>query len=164
MTMKRILLFLFVCLGVARALPVAAQVDKSDTTLNVIAYFNKGDSASYKYVHSDYRIVGRDTVYSEISGRTFLLTVVDSTESSYRLCYELQDFSSEDSLKDKFKSYISACTAQVLKGKKVYFITDQYGTVERIENWKAIGKETTRLLHGLMDKYLETHPKQAEAL
>ena len=128
--MKRKLL-----LGLCMFLPmlVAAQILK-DSTVQVVAYWNKGDSFKYKYYKDEYQVVGNDTTWGDWHEDIFSIEVVDSTESGYVLKY--QSLQSEHYSEDKDFMAVMKPLLEKYEKIPVYFSTNEYGKFVDVVRWE----------------------------
>ena len=81
MKTKAILSSLLVCIVTT----LSAQINLNDSTVQVVAYWSKGDSYDYLYDYYKYNIQGKDTISWERTISKINITVIDSTENSYTL-------------------------------------------------------------------------------
>ena len=78
MKTKAILSSLLVC--IVTTLP--AQINLNDSTVQVVAYWSKGDSYDYLYDYYKYNIQGKDTISWERTISKINITVIDSKRHS----------------------------------------------------------------------------------
>ena len=63
-----------------------------DSTINVIAWFNKHDTATYWVNESSWDINGNDTVRTSSVAMKVRINVVDSTANGYKMDYTFLEF------------------------------------------------------------------------
>ena len=92
-------IFLFIALLLT--LPAVAQEDSTaaDSTVNVLAYFNQGETYNYSVSDVQWKIKGTDTVAVASTLTKATLTVVDSTKKGYLMEWRYTDFLLDDSVK-----------------------------------------------------------------
>lgn len=115
--------------------PTAGQ----DSTLNVMAWFCKGDTMKYNYTTTDFSIENGDTVKKvEKQKEEFMIVVTDSTKKGYTLEYTMLNAKADTAGMDALGKGIVDKMSEHFKNQKVYFTTDEYGTITGINNWKEI--------------------------
>ena len=96
--MKRLMSMLIVCFIACGLLVSKAQVKQNqskqtveadttatDTTLDVIAYFAKGDTCDYWISETKWKINGKDTIKTADIATKIRLVVTDSTATGYKM-------------------------------------------------------------------------------
>lgn len=133
--MKKVFFTLFALLS----LTTYAQEATADSTVDVVAYFAKHDSIKYTYVHNEFRVNEKnDTVNTVHYWRDFQLVVTDSTKNGYTVEYALLDFNKPDSSSVDFKAQLQDFIFEKLKGLKLNFKLNEFGEVQKLENWKDV--------------------------
>ena len=149
MKTKAILSSLLVC--IVTTLP--AQINLNDSTVQVVAYWSKGDSYDYLYDYYKYNIQGKDTISWERTISKINITVIDSTENSYTLqaVYDTPNAirSGSDSISRELTSRIS----RTFGNDTVIVETNELGTIKRLVNFDK-----------LRSRYLKAAEMTAEAL
>lgn len=138
MKTKAILSSLLVC--IVTTLP--AQINLNDSTVQVVAYWSKGDSYDYLYDYYKYNIQGKDTISWERTISKINITVIDSTENSYTLqaVYDTPNAirSGSDSISRELTSRIS----RTFGNDTVIVETNELGTIKRLVNFDKRGLVT----------------------
>lgn len=117
----------------------ANTAEGQDSTLNVIAWFCKGDTMKYVYTTSDFSIENGDTVKkSEKLREEFMIVVTDSTKSGYTLEYSTLDIKTDTAGADDIGRGLVNTMSDYFKNQKVCFTTDEYGVITGITNWREI--------------------------
>lgn len=126
---------------------------KEDTTINVVAYFSKGDTMKYTLTTQKFKVENKDTTWKANYDEDFCITVLDSTAKGYRM--ELQyldfDFSQTPNSKFNFENELTKESALASKGMKIIFNTDELGQVTKIENWTKVRDQ----LYNIFDKAID---------
>lgn len=134
----RRLLFIVFTLFITTA--ISAQNEAVEDTLAaddipVIADFSKNDTTVYTELHHKYKINGSDTVTVHDYVNNYMLIVKDSTSSSYTIEFVPSrcDFNSEKpTLAD------SAAKVRWENLGRITFMTDEYGKVTKLKDWKSV--------------------------
>ncbi len=116
------------------------DVDTVAEDIPVIAYFSKNDTTVYTELHHKFKINGSDTVTVHDYVNNYMLIVKDSTSNSYTIEFVPSrcDFDSEKpTLAD------SAAKARWDNLDRITFMTDEYGKVTKLKDWKAV-RDITR--------------------
>ena len=149
MKTKAILSSLLVCIVTT----LSAQINLNDSTVQVVAYWSKGDSYDYLYDYYKYNIQGKDTISWERTISKINITVIDSTENSYTLqaVYDTPNAirSGSDSISRELTSRIS----RTFGNDTVIVETNELGTIKQLVNFDQ-----------LRSRYLKAAEMTAEAL
>lgn len=155
--MKKIILWLS-CILVATVSiavygnPSSQQSDSAaqDSTINIIAWFNKHDTVTYWVSESSWKINDTDTVRTASYSMKVRINVVDSTAEGYKIDYTFLEFPA-DTLPDsasaieKYQNQITAKLADKIVGTTVHFETDEYGSITKYTNLGQIKKQAKSL-------------------
>lgn len=137
--MKKIFVILFILLS----LPVVAQEDSTevDSTVSVIAYFNKGEKYNYTISETRWKISGTGTVATASAITKATLTVADSTKNGYLMEWRYTDMQLDDSLKSfqqQLSQDIFAEVKERMVGQVIRFRISPEGEIKKWENMKDI--------------------------
>ena len=130
MNMKGKILLLCVCMLLP--IGVMAQIMK-DSTVQVVAYWNKGDAYKYKLYTEEFEVEGNDTIWGDSSEETFMIEVVDSTENEYVLKYQCLE--NKQNMVDKDMQALLEPFMKKYEGSPIYFSTTPYGGFKDIVRW-----------------------------
>ncbi|MCR5568821.1 MAG: hypothetical protein K6G31_06055 [Paludibacteraceae bacterium] len=138
--MKKTLLLI---LSIVSAVICQAQIQIKDSTVNVVAYFNKGDTVIYEYTHMNPKYIGKDTLYDVYLVSKFQLSVLSaSDDKGYRLEYTpINCTYAPDSLlteTGKLGVKMAKAIERIAFKMKPIFVMDEYGSLKKIENSKEI--------------------------
>lgn len=131
--------------------PSAPETTASpDSIINVIAWFNKHDTVTYRVNESSWKLTGTDTVLTASYSMIARINVVDSTANGYKMDYTFLDFPTDalpDSASaiDRFQNQITDKLARKIVGTTVHFETDEYGRITRYKNLGQIKKQARSL-------------------
>ncbi len=136
---------LLLILTVISAIVCQAQINEKDAVVNVVAYFHKGDTLVYNHTTQKVKYEKNDTLFDAYLGSEFQLVVLDETDKGYRIEYTpLSYFYAPDSLlteKGKLSTAMVKAAEKKLGFLKAIFVTNEFGTVQRIENYKELSKK-----------------------
>jgi hypothetical protein len=119
-----------------------SQINPADSTVQVIAYWSKNETQSYKFDHTKFRIKGNDTTTAGNTSYKVDVTVLDSTASSYTIQWKYRDYTIENKKNDA----TIAALAKIYDGLTVKFKTDELGTFTELLNWEDIKKHNYKAL------------------
>ena len=140
MKTKAILSSLLICIVTT----LSAQINLNDSTVQVVAYWSKGDSYDYLYDYYKYNIQGKDTISWERTISKINITVIDSTENSYTLqaVYDTPNAirSGSDSISRELTSRIS----RTFGNDTVIVETNELGTIKRLRQTEVSLPESRR--------------------
>lgn len=126
------------------------SIASQDSTINVIAWFNKHDTVTYRVSESSWKLTGTDTVLTASYSMMARINVVDSTSKGYKIDYAFLDFPTNilpDSASeiDRFQRQITDRLARKIVGTTVHFETDEYGRITGYNNLGQIKKQAGSL-------------------
>ena len=130
-----------------------------DSTVQVCAYWHKGDRAVYECKSSTVKIEqdGTETT-SKAASETRIFEVIDETEKSYILQTSYKDvFSSDLSL-----SVGAAVLSQVAEGIVIQTQTNEFGTVQNVVNLEELTDAMKRTIPLSVDAVLAKHDKKTQ--
>lgn len=124
-----------------------------DSTINVIAWFNKNDTMKYERTVSKFTIENGDTIKKKVSTQEeFMIVVTDSTSKGYTMEYIPIRLAGEDVMeKDSMAKNIMSGLIEQFKDQRVIFTTDEYGTIKSVKNWKEIRDKAKKGTKAMLD-------------
>lgn len=97
--MKKIIIVTLLMLAMAISMTLHSETPSTqentvpqDSTINVIAWFNKHDTVTYVVNESSWKLNGTDTVLTASYSMTARINVVDSTANGYKMDYTFLEF------------------------------------------------------------------------
>lgn len=116
------------------ALSTAAfgQINLSDSTVQVVSYWDIGEKQSYSISLHEIKLTGTDTTSNEIMTYDVDVTVVDSAAHSYVIEWFYHDYKTNSP-----NEIIQKVTA-LSEDLKVLIETDELGTIQGIKNWEEV--------------------------
>ena len=167
--MKKILVWLFFVLAFTAGVSAYGEVstseeesleDVQDSSVCVIGFFNKYDTATYWVEETAWKIDGTDSVCSAYYSMKVRLNVVDSTAKGYKMEYTFLEFpepelSDSASVLERFQKEITAKYAQKIVGTTVRFETDEYGAITKYNNLSQIKKQAKSLYKNVLNDLYE---------
>ena len=130
MDMKRKILLLCVCM----LLPIGAMAQiLKDSTVQVVAYWKKGDVYKYRHYSEEFNVEGNDTIWGDTSEEIFMIEVVDSTENEYVLKYQCLE--NKENMADKDMQAMLEPLIKKYEKIPLYFSTNQYGAFQDVVRW-----------------------------
>lgn len=132
--------------------------DSQDSTINVIAWFNKHDTATYRVGEYSWKLNDTDTVLTASYSMIARISVVDSTANGYKMDYTFLDFPTDKlpdsaSAIDKFHNQITDKLARKIVGTTVHFETDEYGRITKYNNLGQIKKQARSLFKDALNEF-----------
>lgn len=148
-------IFLFIALLLT--LPAVAQEDSTaaDSTVDVLAYFNKGETYNYSVSEVQWKIRGTDTVAVASTLTKATLTVVDSTKKGYLMEWRYTDYQLDDSVKSPLQQLSQEIFAKMrerLVGQTIRFLITPEGEIKKWENMNEVGKMARDIYQFTMEK------------
>ena len=151
--MKKILAILA---GVILSAPAFAQL-MTDGTVQIVAYWDKGDVMNYQSVERDERTdeEGKTTLIKSNS-EVVVITVAEKTDSTYTILRDDKDGYYSDT---RVQSYMDIVNS-LGKTSPIKLITDNMGSLQRIDNMDILIKETKAMIPKLVDALIKQYPKE----
>jgi hypothetical protein len=158
-----LLLLLFACGANVSAQNQTAEVNNADSVVNVIAYFCKNDTMDYYFQHVKMKAIDNDTTINFYSESEFRLIVKDSTSQGYKI--ELQPISNRFEVpKDSLMTQMMEKLVNSLGDVPLIFTTDEYGTIQHVENWREVRDFTRKVSKMLTDSLYALKPELENAI
>lgn len=111
-----------------------AQIDMTDSSAQVISYWNKGDVYDYTITKEKIKIKNGDTTSKQAVVSEVQIKVLKATENSYTVQWLYKDVQAQNQ-NPEFKKI-----AKATNNLKVIYKTDELGVMEEVMNWKEIQK------------------------
>lgn len=127
-------LFLFFALFNFYFITVNAQINASDSSFQVISYFNKLEKQSYAVTTDKYRVIGNDSSRRETISYEVDVTVLDSSAKEYTIEWFYKNFVVLNSEGDETMKRL----ASIANNCKVIYKTDELGVFKEVVNWKEV--------------------------
>lgn len=134
--MKFLLAFAALFLGFFTS--VFSQISESDSSVRTIAYWDLGESYSYKMVLENFDVVGHDTLGRMVTSYMVDMLILDSTETSYDVRWTYRDMDFEMDQEDSVVRVLTEKLMKLTGGSVVEFRTDELGAFKEVTNWEQI--------------------------
>lgn len=119
-------------------LPTVAQIALSDSSVQTVAYWKKGETYSFSVSLDEYKVVENDTTDRTITHYTVDMLVMDSTETTYDVRWTYRDMTTDWGNRDSLFLSIMNRISAIKGGEVVDFRTDEYGSFIEMTNWEQI--------------------------
>lgn len=136
------------------ALPVIGQINLEDSTVQTIAFWDLNERNTYQFVLESFEVIEEDTAaWSKVSYQVEM-TILDSTENSYEVLWEYQNFQLENDRQDSLYDQFIDKMMSITEGSTVQFKTNEYGVLQEVTNWEEIqrfyqqGSDTLKAMFG----------------
>ena len=156
--MKRICFFIcLACLAMtAWSQSLMLNQEEPEDVIEVVGYFSKNDTVTYRQTHSKYKIQGNDTTVSESYVEEFMIVVTDSTSDGYKMKYIPLNFTLHDA--DTVTSLMAKAMSQLMQSVVCEFTTDEFGLLKSITNWREIRDQLKKGVKVTCDTLYSTIP------
>lgn len=163
--MKRIIIWPLFLLVMAISMAVYGETPSTpettvpqDSTIDIIAWFNKHDTVTYRVNEYSWKLNGTDTVLTATYSMIARINVVDSTAKGYKMDYTFLDFPTDTlpdsaSVTDRFQNQITDKLARKIVGTTVHFETDEYGRITKYNNLGQIKKQARSLFKEALNEF-----------
>lgn len=134
-----------------------SQINPDDSTVQVVAFWEKGDKLQYKVTNETVKLKGKDTTTHERSVSYYDVSVTKETKKSYTLQWVCT------SCNVKTESPILRRLSKGCKGMKIIYETDEMGEFKKFVNMKQIKKQMEKS-YKEVKKDLESITKMKEQI
>lgn len=135
-----------------------AEASSADSLINVIAYFCKNDTMGYNFRHVKMKVIDNDTTINYYCENEFRLIVRDSTSQGYKI--ELQPISNHfETPEDSVMTQMMEKLTNSLGDVPLIFTTDEYGTIQHVENWREVRDFARKMSKALTDSLYALRPE-----
>jgi hypothetical protein len=132
-----------------------AQINVNDSTVQVIAYWSRGDKQTYSVINNKFKLKGTDTTSREHMSYEVDVVVKDSTARSYTIEWRFRNINIDSD--NRFTKKLAA----VCQDMSIVFKTDEMGSFVEVVNWKEVRDYIKKSTNMLKDEFKEI-PKIAE--
>lgn len=132
---KLLILALSLLSGVAQC-----QINSEDNSVQIIAFFDKGEKQTYDFLYEKAKVKGTDTTTTVKVKYKVDITVVDSTATSYTIEWKYRDYHIDNA--DLMTKKLLA----MYEGLVIRFTTDELGSVTAFENWEEIRDHNKKMM------------------
>ena len=164
--MKKTLLLSILCLSSVAMTAWSQNLNQEDPedVINVVGYFCKNDTMTYRQMHYKNKIQGNDTIVSENYREEFMIVVTDSTSEGYKMKYIPQSFTLRDTTipdtgtATSQMSINAIALRQLMQSVVCEFTTDEKGLLKSITNWREISDQLEKGVKATCDNLYATLP------
>lgn len=135
LSIMRIYIFLFILIFPWLAY---TQINRADSTVQVIAYWSKGEKHSYNLSYDKFKVVGTDTLTTQDIKYKADFTVIDSTSSGYLIEWKYRDYSFGNVTGKEIEQNGMGSIIKVFEKTPILFLTDQNGSFIELKNWEEV--------------------------
>ena len=164
--MKKTLLLSILCLSCLAMTAWSQNLNQEDpeAVINVVGYFCKNDTMTYRQMHYKNKIQGNDTIVSENYREEFMIVVTDSTSEGYKMKYIPQSFTLRDTTIPDTGTATSQMSINAIALRHLMqsvvceFTTDEKGLLKSITNWREISDQLEKGVKATCDNLYATLP------
>lgn len=128
-------------------MPLFAQINMADSSVQVISYWDKGEKQNYAITLEKIKIKGEDTTSKELISYDVAVSVTGATKNSYTVQWDYKNFKTTD--KNEFTQELS----KINKNIQVIYKTDEMGGFIEVVNWKEIKAYNQKAVAVLKKKF-----------
>lgn len=125
-----------------------AQINMEDSTVQVVAYWNKAEKQTYFLTNEKYQVNASDTLSKLYMQSQVDISILDSTSNSYTVEWA---YSNYKIISDNEK--LQTLLTELSKDIKIVIKTDEMGSFQEVVNWKEIGKEMKIMIKKMKKEY-----------
>lgn len=123
------------------------QINKEESSAQVVAHWKVGEKQSYSIQHKKIKSMGADTIQNLSIIYDVDVTILKETKDSYLVEWHYKNFKSNASkvIRQGFKS--------LPEGLKVVFETNNLGVTKGVRNWEDVSKYMKSSIQSLRDDF-----------
>ncbi len=125
---------------------VAMAQEAQDSTVNIIARWNAGEKYAYEYSQKEIKIVNGDTTEVSYTNAIHIYEILEETETSYKVSVSYKDEYSSDPV----NNLLSDLLTERYGDPKVIFTTNQYGTLQSIDNIQELSDQIVSIIDDMV--------------
>lgn len=126
---------------------VAMAQEAQDSTVNIIARWNAGEKYAYEYSQKEIKIVNGDTTEVSYTNAIHIYEILEETETSYKVSVSYKDEYSSDPV----NNLLSDLLTERYGDPKVIFTTNQYGTLQSIDNIQELSDQIVSIIDDMVN-------------
>ena len=130
--------------------------EEPEDVIEVVGYFFKNDTITYRQTHNKYKIQENDTTVSESYVEEFMIVVTDSTSDGYKMKYVPLSFTLLDA--DTVSDLMTNAMSRLMQSVVCEFTTDEFGSIKSITNWREIRDQLKKGVKVTCDTLYATIP------
>jgi hypothetical protein len=153
-TMKRLISIIIAILAAAAA---AYAQEPQDSTVYVIARWQVGDKYAYEYSSKECKTANGDTTEFAYSNAILIYEILEETETSYKASVTYKDEFSSDQLNNMLNDLL----AERYGDPKIIFTTDQYGTLQSIDNVQELSDQILSIIDEMVELLIKNDTEGA---
>lgn len=123
------------------------QINKEDSTAQVISFWNIGEKQSYSMSLQKIKLKGADTTENVLLTYDVDITVLDSTENSYIVEWFYKNYKTNST--NEIVKKITSLSEAI----KVVIETDEFGAIKGVRNWKAVSDYMKKSIQPAKDEF-----------
>lgn len=131
---------LITILGCVCTLNTYAQINMKDSTVNVVAYWEKGEQHAYKYTNQKMTIKDNDTSYNHYITYDIIVTILKANKNSYALKWEYKNGVNTD------YNFPIPLKQELNNNQTFYYQTNEMGVFKQVDHWKKIKKHNKKFI------------------
>ena len=128
-------------------LAVYAQINLTDSSIQVIGYWDMHEKQTYEIITEKYKVNENDTTSREVCAYQVEISIKDSTAKSYTIDWYYKNF------RIKSESEIGKKLASLAQDMHVIIKTDEMGAFVEVVNWKEIRDFMNHSISVVMKEY-----------
>lgn len=139
------------------AMNAIAQINPSDSTVQVVGYYNLNETLTYLISNQKVKVENNDTISNEFDQYEVDVTIIDSTADSYNIKWHYRDYfiDTDDEVMKRLSS--------VFEDMDVIIKTDELGVFQEIINWEEI-KNFTLITTALLKEEFKAIPNMDQLI
>lgn len=145
--MKKLLILFFASI----ATTVFGQINKEESSAQVVAYWSRGETQSYSVSHQKIKLEDADTTQNLIIVYDIDVTVTEEKKDSYTVEWYYHNFRS-NATNEVRQGFIA-----LPEGMKVAIETNELGVTKGVKNWRDVSKYMMKAIQDLRNDF-KNHP------
>jgi hypothetical protein len=114
------------------------QINPADSTVQVVAYWDKSEKHTYILTWQKLKVTGKDTIITQDIRYKADVSVLDSTANSYTVEWKYRDYSFGNTTGKQIEQSGMGSVIQSFQNTPARFKTDETGSFKELLNWEEI--------------------------
>lgn len=130
-----------------------SSMSEEDSSIAVIAWFNKRDTMTYWVNESSWEVDGKDTVKTASAAMKVMITVTDSTSKGYKMEYRFLEFAADETIESGMQKTVRDVVRKLQEstvGTTIRFQTDELGQLTKYDNLNEVRRQAKSVLEDVI--------------
>ena len=114
------------------------QINPADSTVQVIAYWDKAEKHTYALTYQKLKVTGNDTIVTQDIRYKADISIIESAATGYTVEWKYRDYSFGNTTGKQIEESGMGSAIKLFQNIPVRFTTDENGTFKELLNWEEV--------------------------